>query len=183
MREITEITVLDFIFSQQDRIGNIDYRWAWYWVENGTIQKRWQTGKFKRSQMHRYDAPADIAHYSPQLIQRTYLNDNDAGGRVPYVNYTKKTKMLQKLRHISAKTYAKLLHLHQDLQDKGEIYRYIENNFVLDTAQRRQIVKNTRLALDILQDSCEAGTLRFDLDSPSYFLLNQQVIEQNPFCH
>lgn len=183
MREITEITILDFIFSQQDRIGNIDYRWAWYWVENGNIQKRWQTGKFKRTQMHRYAAPADIAQYSPQLIQRTYLNDNDAGGRVPYVNYTKKTKMLQKLRHISAKTYAKLLHLHQDLQDKGEIYRYIENNFVLDDAQRRQIVKNTRLALDILQDSCGAGKLRFDLDSPSDFLLNQQVIEQNPFCY
>jgi hypothetical protein len=178
MREITEIALLDFIFSQQDRIGNIDYRWVWYWVEDGKVKKRWQAGGFRRSKLNQQAVPTDIAQFSPQLIQRSCINDNDAGGRVPYANYAKKTAMLQKLRHISAKTYGKLLHLHRDLQDQGEIYHYIQANFILDRKQQLQIVKNTRLALDILQDTCGIGKLRFDLDNPKEFLLNGYVQEQ-----
>jgi len=183
MREITEITLLDYIFSQQDRIGNIDYRWAWYWVQDGKVKKQWQPGKFIRKQMNQFPPPANIAQHSPQLIQRTYLNDNDAGGRVPYANFTKKTQMLEKLRHFSAKTYTKLIHLNRDLQDKGQIYRYIEQNFILDADQQKQIVKNTRLATDILTSSCRSGKLRFDLDNPKDFLIHGQVQEQNLNCH
>jgi hypothetical protein len=182
MREISEIALLDYIFSQQDRIGNIDYRWVWYWVENGKVNKRWQSGSFKRNRMSRQEVPADIAQFSPQLIQRTCLNDNDAGGRVPYANYAKKTGMLQKLRHMSAKTYTQLLRLNDDLQNQGEIYHYIEANFVLDRKQHQQIVKNTRLALDILQNTCRTGKLRFDLDNPRDFLLTNTVQEQIIHC-
>ena len=32
MQELTEIVLLDFIFSQQDRVGNIDFTPYWYWV-------------------------------------------------------------------------------------------------------------------------------------------------------
>ena len=183
MREISEIALLDYIFSQQDRVGNIDYRWVWYWIENGKVHKqRRQSGSFKRNRMHRQTVPADIAPFSPQLIQRTCLNDNDAGGRVPYANYAKKTGMLQKLRHISAKTYTQLLRLNHDLQNQGEIYHYIAANFILDAKQQRQIVKNTRLALDILQDTCEIGKLRFDLDNPKDFLRTGSVQTQRINC-
>ena len=182
MREISEIALLDYIFSQQDRIGNIDYRWVWYWVDKGEVQTRRQTGSFKRSRMHRQEVPADIASFAPQLIQRTYLNDNDAGGRVPYANYAKKTGMLQKLRHISAKTYTQLLQLNHDLQNQGAIYQYIQANFILDKQQQLQIVKNTRLALDILQDTYGIGKLRFDLDNPKDFLHTGTAQEQNINC-
>jgi hypothetical protein len=166
MREITEIALMDYIFSQQDRIGNIDYRWVWYWQQNGKVQKKWHAGNFDRRHMSGQRPPAEIAQFSPVLIQRTCLNDNDAGGRVPYANFAKKTGMLQKLRHISAKTYTKLIRLDRDLQDHGQISRYIEQNFILDAGQRRQITKNTRLATDILKDTCSIGKLRFDLDTP-----------------
>lgn len=183
MREITEIVLLDYIFSQQDRIGNIDYRWAWYWVQDGKVKKQWQPGKFLRKQMTQFPPPAEIAQYSPQLIQRTYLNDNDAGGRVPYANFTKKTQMLEKLRHFSAKTYTQLIRLNRDLQDKGAVHRYIEQNFILDNDQRKQIVKNTHLATNILSASCQNGKLRFDLDNPKDFLIHGRVQEQNLNCH
>lgn len=39
MTELTEITLLDFIFNQQDRIGNIDYLAYWYWLENGQVHR------------------------------------------------------------------------------------------------------------------------------------------------
>jgi len=177
MRELSEIVLLDYIFSQQDRVGNIDYRWAWYWVENGEVKKQWQKGKQSRGRMRNKEAPPEIAQFSPTLLQRTQLNDNDAGGRVPYANFAKRTGMLQKLRHFSAKTYKHLLDLDHDLQNKGEIYQYIENNFILDLGQIRQIVKNTHLATEILKDTCGIGKLRFDLDNPKDYLLNGKVEE------
>jgi len=177
MRELTEIVLLDYIFSQQDRIGNIDYRWAWYWVENGKVKKQWQKGKQSRGRMRNKKPPAEIAQFSPLLLQRTQLNDNDAGGRVPYANFAKRTGMLTKLRHFSAKTYTRLVDLNHDLENQGEIYQFISNNFILDSGQTRQIVKNTRLAMDILKDTCSIEKLRFDLDNPKDFLLTGKVDE------
>ena len=177
MRELTEIVLLDYIFSQQDRIGNIDYRWAWYWIEDNKVKKQWQSGKQSRGRMRNKKPPAEIAQFSPILLQRTQLNDNDAGGRVPYANFAKRTGALQKLRHFSAKTYTRLLDLNDDLQNKGEVYQFIGHNFVLDSGQVRQIVKNTRLATDILKDTNGIDKLRFDLDNPKDFLLNGDVEE------
>ncbi|RTZ64195.1 MAG: hypothetical protein DSZ29_05815 [Aquificaceae bacterium] len=184
MRELTEIVLLDYIFSQQDRVGNIDYRWAWYWVgDDGKVNKKWASSKVSRRNIDRIQPPAEIAQFFPNLVQRTHLNDNDAGGRVPYANFAKRTGMLQKLRHFSAKTYSKLIRLDRDLQDHGPIYRYIEKSFVLDSRQRRQIVKNTRLATEILKDTCSIGKLRFDLDNPKDFLLDVAMTEQPMDCH
>ena len=175
MREITEIVLLDYIFSQQDRIGNIDFCWHWYWVQDGKVKKQSHKGKFNRSRMNRQKPPEAIAQFSPVLIQRTAINDNDAGGRVPYTNFAKKTGMLQKLRHFSKKTYDKLVALDKDLENKGPIHQYIETSFVLDARQRRQITKNTRLALDILKDTKDLGKLQFDLDKPKRHLLKSPI--------
>ena len=175
MREITEIVLLDYIFSQQDRIGNIDFCWHWYWVQDGKVKKKSHKGKFDRSKMGDETPPAEIAEFKPILIQRTAINDNDAGGRVPYTNYAKKTGMLQKLRHFSKKTYDKLVALDKDLNSNGPIHQYIEANFVLDAKQQKQIRKNARLALDILKDTHELGKLQFDLDKPSAHLLQSPI--------
>lgn len=175
MKELSEIVLLDFIFSQQDRIGNIDYEWRWYWLANGEVQSQAADSKLSRPQMSSIKPPAEIANLSPQLLQRTCLNDNDAGGRVPYVNFAKKTGMLQKLRHFSGNTYKRLLRLNADLQDSGEIFHYLQNHFLLDSGQLQQIVKNTRLAKEILQDTCSIHKLQFDLDTPKEYLLTGRV--------
>ena len=71
MQDLTEITLLDYIISQQDRIGNIDYVTAWLWVEGGRVKQQQAEGN---------SPPASIAGRKPLLIKRTWLNDNDAGG-------------------------------------------------------------------------------------------------------
>lgn len=182
MKELSEIALLDFIFSQQDRIGNIDYQWCWYWVEGDEVKSRDAKNKASRSSIGKVKPPDEIAAFSPVLIQRTYLNDNDAGGRVAYANYTKKTGMLQKLRHFSGDAYQRLLRLNRDLQDSGEISRYIRANFPLAADEFNQIVKNTKLATDILHDTCSIGKLQFDLDSPKNFLLTGQVTKADVSC-
>ncbi len=172
MTELTEITLLDFIFNQQDRIGNIDYISYWYWQEDGQL---------RRTKAHGTEIPTELADKSPLLLKRTQLNDNDAGGKLSYVNYTKKTKMLEKQRHYQADTYKKLLQLNHDFSVQGELYRYLRDTFGLSEKQLRLIVKNTAEATAILQKTCSEGKLRFDL-SPDAFLRTGSIAEQKTDC-
>lgn len=172
MKELTEITLLDYLFSQQDRIGNIDYLSYWYWVDNGEVKRRPASGA---------QVPEDIAGFHPVNLRRTQLNDNDAGGRVQYANFTKKTAMLEKIRHYGADTYRRLMQLDQDLRAKGPLHDYVRDTFGLSDAQFQQIVDNTHLAADILRKNCHAGKLRFDLD-PEHFLITGKADEQKVDC-
>ena len=161
MTELTEITLLDVIFNQQDRIGNIDYIPYWYWRDNGKLHRAAAHGRKKK-------IPSELADKQPLLLLRTQLNDNDAGGRLSYINFTKKTKMLEKQRHYRAATYRKLLRLNQDFKKQGTLYHYLNTTFGLSAKQVANIVKNTAEATHILQQTCRAGKLRFDLDPDAF---------------
>jgi hypothetical protein len=161
MRDVANIALLDYIFSQQDRIGNIDYRLYWMWVEDGQL-------KDKRAEHHGEAEPAP----APDAIRvkRTRLNDNDAGGRVQYANFAKTTQMLEKLRHFPATTYEKLMALHADLQAGGPLHAYLRDSFGLSDREFAQIVNNTALAAGILSESCRRGDLTFDLEPEEFFI-------------
>ncbi len=152
MQGLTEITLLDFIFSQQDRIGNIDYEEVWRWADDSGV--------------HRSD---DKPAAGAGQFRRIRLNDNDAGGRTRYANYTRKTAMLEKLRHYNAETYRRLVALQADFAAQGELYHYLKDSFGLSERQFDGIVGNTGDTLAILRASCERGALQFDLD-PDHFL-------------
>ena len=172
MQELTEITLLDFIFNQQDRIGNIDYRWYWYWTQDDKVQHRHADGKMP---------PADIAGFNPVRIKRTHLSDNDAAGKAIYVNFTRKAKMLEKQRHYRAASYQKLQQLAADFNTQGDLYQYMANNFGLSTRQLNRIVKNTDDAATILRQSCVADQLVFDLE-PEEYMLSGKVAAKRPAC-
>jgi len=160
-REISEIVLLDYIFSQQDRVGNIDFTPYYYWVEEGDLEHK----KAKHHEVGDGDVPAGA-----MLLRRTNLNDNDAGGRVAYANFTKTTQMLEKLRHFDGKVYERLIALDRDLQTQGPIYQWLSTSIGLKDSEVTQVVKNTALATGILQESCRAGRLRFDLNPKQFFL-------------
>lgn len=179
MNEITEITLLDYIFSQQDRIGNIDYIWTWYYSENGKLKNKEEkkSKDLPRTKMASIQPPAEIAAFKPVLIQRSSIGDNDAGGRVQYTNYTKRTKMLEKIRHYNADTYRRLMKMNDDFQKGGEISKWLSNNFSLSEKEVDQIKSNTASAAKIIQDICLSGKLQFDLDAKSFFS-GQHKVEQ-----
>jgi hypothetical protein len=160
MQDLTEITLLDYIFSQQDRIGNIDFVPYWHWIDGGKVRRVKADGE---------RPPADVAGHQPVLIKRTWLNDNDAGGKRKYANFTKKTGMLEKIRHYNPETYHRLIALDKDFKAKGKLYAYLRDTFGLTPAQLDQAVANTQAAADILRGTCKARKLRFDLD-PAAFL-------------
>ena len=155
MQDLTEITLLDYIFSQQDRIGNIDYTKVWVSTSGRHI---------KRSEQ----APAE--NQKAQRIKQTHINDNDAGGRYAYANFTKKTRMLEKIRHYKRETFEKLMKLDHDFSQKGVLYEYLSQTFGLSEKQRDMIVKNTRLAAEILRNNCRSNDLIFDLKPEQFFI-------------
>ena len=161
MADLANIVLLDFIFSQQDRVGNIDYVPYWLWIEDGKIKDR---------KANTHGPETEPVPEGAVRIKRTHLNDNDAGGRVEYANFSKSTQMLEKLRHFPATTYAKLVALNADLQAEGPLFAYLRDAFGISDRQLQQIVANTALATQILSDTCKRGELAFDLDAEAYFL-------------
>jgi hypothetical protein len=179
MRELIEISLLDFILNQQDRIENIDYEWYWYYVKEGKVEKE----KEKRSEydylarefMDDIPSPEELKNYNPTLIQRSLINDNDAGGRVEYTNFTKESKMLDNIYHYSADIFKKLMKLDNDFKSKGPIYEWLKSSFTLDQEQLDLIIKNTNEAAIKLKQQCKQIT--FDLDKPDDYLIKGVVIK------
>jgi hypothetical protein len=161
MTDLTQIVLLDFILSQQDRVGNIDYVEHWVWIENGAMKSR-------RAVAH--GPEVEPLPEGAFRLKRTHLNDNDAGARVEYANFAKSTGMLDDLHHFPAQTYRQLMTLERDLKAEGPLYTYLSTSFGLSDRQMAQLVKNTLLAASTLRMQCEAGAIRFDLDPEAFIL-------------
>ncbi|MBO9475866.1 hypothetical protein J7413_20220 [Shimia sp. R10_1] len=171
MQELTEIVLLDFIFSQQDRVGNIDFTPYWYWVDGTDL-------KHKKAKHH--VAGKEGIPDAAILVRRTNLNDNDAGGKVAYANFAKSTQMLEKLRHFNAEAYGKLVKLDDDLQNGGEIFNWLSTSLGLSERQVQQVVRNTRLATSILQKTCTSGDMIFDLNASAFFVTGRAEAAEVP---
>jgi hypothetical protein len=182
MQELSEILILDHIFSQQDRPGNIDYTWDWYYVDEAGEFKSVRTdSKVSRSGMSSIQPPDEVKQSGRRyLIQKTQLNDNDAGGR-RYTNFTQKFGLLAKLRHLNPVTYRQLVRLAKDLEAKGPLYRYLHDAFFISDANADLISQNAIQAAQILQGTCKAGTMKFDL-SPEAYLVKQQIEQAQVDC-
>lgn len=176
MQELSEILVMDHIFNQQDRPGNIDYIWLWYYVDGeGQLRSLRAESTVSRRGMNSIQVPDEVERSATRyLIQKTELNDNDAGGR-RYVNFTQKFDLLEKIHHLNPVTYRQLVHLAQDFESKGPLYSYLRNTFYISDANANLITQNAVQAARILQGACKAGTMKFDLNPERY--LETQTVE------
>ena len=161
MQDVLEITLLDFILGQQDRIGNIDYNWRWYWIEDGKLESRAAHGK---------EAPADLAPLAPTRLRQSAINDNDAGVRGGYVDFAAKTHMLEGLRHYNAGLYQRVGQLAMDFESKGPAYRWLTASAGLSAKEADTLAGRVQQAFALLQNDCQSGALRLDLE-PSEILL------------
>lgn len=155
MQDVLEITLMDFILGQQDRIGNIDYNWRWYWIQDGALQSVDAHGK---------EPPESIAAFSPIRLKQSAINDNDAGVRSGYADFAAKTHMLENLRHYHAGLYRQLGHLAADFEAQGAAYVWLTQSAGLSNKEAENIVRRTREAFALLQADCQSGQLRLDLE-------------------
>lgn len=172
MSDLVDVTLLDYVLGQQDRVGNVDYLPYWYWVDGGTVRREATTGN---------TPPPQAAAHNPQRIRRTEIGDNDAGVRVTYMNYARRTGMLDNLRHYRAETYRRLLRLDADFTAAGPLHEHVRTTFGLSDREFAAIKANVRSAAVTLRDACRAGRLRFDVE-PEEFLLTGAATERRLDC-
>ena len=200
MNEVSEIAILDFIFSQQDRIGNIDYQWYWSYVDEKGAQVQKVEGNqyesLSRTKMNQIPVPPELANKNPILIQKTSIGDNDAGGLIQYGNYTKVTGMLDgydgisgPISHLNKQTYQRLLKLANDFSNKGPSYQTLTKEVSLigynDLGNKRfnQLIGNTILAARIFQKNCQSGILKLDLVTFKKAMINDFAAEPTSCAH
>jgi len=152
--EIIEIVLLDYLLGQQDRIGNIDYQWRWFWVEDQQVASKPAPDA---------QTPADLVPYNPVRLRATWLNDNDAGVRTSYANFSRLTRMLDGLRRFDPALYTRVRLLARDFTVQGPVYEAISRNYRIRSKELEHMA--TRLAqIDTkLSAACKAGELRWDL--------------------
>jgi hypothetical protein len=161
MQDVIEITLLDYMLGQQDRIGNIDYNWRWYWIESGKLESKAAHGK---------TPPEEIAAFSPVRLRQSAINDNDAGVRGGYADFAAKTHMLEGLRHYSPDLYQRLGRLAADFARQGPAFQWLTASAGLGSKEAATIAKRTQEAFDLLQADCRSGALALDLE-PARMLL------------
>ena len=182
MNELSEMAVLDYILSQEDRAMNINFKWIWLYKDaSGSVESKDADSKLSLSRKSKIAVPADIAAFHPVLLQKTEIGDNDAGVKKSYGNFTKKTDILRKIRHLNTKTYRALVKLSADLTAKGPLFQYFQNTFGLNKNDFNQFVQNTGEAAQIFITACENKTLRFDLISYKKALV-QDFSFETPSC-
>lgn len=191
MKELSEIAVLDTIFGQQDRVGNIDYRWYWAYVnQKGKVkykrEKREEYEELSRASMAKSGITLPDKSWvedilpgtSPELIQRTFLNDNDAAIRnyrgykgvtvSTYASFPEKAGWLREMKHFSAELYKKIQDLDEDLQKQGPIYQWASQSLGMNPESLNQIVTNTHKVALSLKAQCPH--IQFDLDKVGHFV-------------
>jgi hypothetical protein len=182
MQEMSDIVLMDYIFGQQDRPGNIDYLWVWYSVDDkGELRSARDDSEVGRPGMGSIAVPDEVKSRGKYyLIQKTQINDNDAAGRA-YANFTKKFGLLEKLRHMNSVTYRQLIRVAKDYQAKGRLYNYLNDTFYMPPTYTNLIIQNSIQAAQIVQSACKAGTMRFDLNAETY-LTTQKVEDVHVDC-
>ncbi|MGZ3742704.1 MAG: hypothetical protein ACXWRE_02360 [Pseudobdellovibrionaceae bacterium] len=166
MKEVSEIAILDYIFSQQDRVGNVDYRWFWIYQDpSGKVQMMKEDSKVSLLKKSTIKVPGKIAGFNPILVQKTWIGDNDAGGKTSYMNFARSTRMLENIHHLSPETYRRLYQLALDFETQGPNYQALVSSFGLSSDSLKQTLTNTKMAAAIFIKACEAKSLHFDLVS------------------
>ena len=145
MNELTELVILDTILRQQDRIGNIDYRWRWQ------EQGEWR------------DSASRPENTEAIKLRTTVLNDNDAGVRSGYANYAARTGMLDGWRHLDEGLYARVQAMAADFRQSGPLATAVRQNYRLSRKEAEGIITRGIEVATQLRQACAAGELRFDL--------------------
>lgn len=104
VKDTGDMILLDTLLNQQDRIGNVHYKFYWYYVNGGKIERmkseaKWVKDKLIIPQEERAQMQGRIAAHVKEMV----LKDNDCGVRKD--NMMRKISALEKVRHFSYQTY------------------------------------------------------------------------------
>lgn len=175
MKDISDMVLLDTLLNQQDRIGNIHFKYVWYY-QDSSKPGSWETEKSdaevvidKRTRKRLTSIPAEektaMTAKNAVLVKEMYLKDNDCG--VVKSNMMREHSVLEKIRHMSYKTYTRFMGLAKVMP--LEVTRdYMIREYLFDSKDYASVVANSQKAREILYKNCKSGALKFDVDLEDY---------------
>lgn len=176
MKDVSDMIVMDYIMSQQDRIGNIHFYYHWVQEINGELV----LSKATIDDNDNVDATekSNMTANGAVLIKKMILKDNDCG--VIKSNMMIAKGVLNKVKHLSLSTYNKLLTFH-DFINTIEGENYIKENWLFSDKDFYKVKTNTNKLMSTLYDKCKQGALHLDLDLQP-FLNAQEPIDSRALC-
>lgn len=166
MNDVANMIIMDTMLNQQDRFGNVHYTTEYFYVDttNGADVK------------HESKMTADEARKAGAVaVKLMMLKDNDCG--VAKENSAKKARLLQGLAHINPDVYHRLLKFNSELST-SETHAFFKDETLMTDTDYNSMKQNLGEIVQTLKSSCQAGTLKLDLDLDSHFA-NKPL---NPNC-
>ncbi|MBO9667665.1 MAG: hypothetical protein J7501_12730 [Bdellovibrio sp.] len=169
LKDLGDMILLDTLLNQQDRIGNIHYKFYWYYndpsnpskLERAKSDAEWKDGKLiipaKETQA--------MAGRQAALVKEMLLKDNDCG--IIKENMMRQFEVLQKVRHFSYTTYSLFMQFERQLRTQDG-RNYFANELLYSEKDFARLIDNASAARDILLNSCRSGSLQFDADLENY---------------
>jgi hypothetical protein len=155
MRDISEMLVMDYLMSQQDRFGNIHAVEYFYFPKPGG-----GFDKVKKSKVDDGDVPMPAGAVP---VKQMILKDNDCGGPAK-TNHVKNAGLIDQLRHMNPKTYANVQWLAANFAAGTEVPSFFVSEALFSQRDIDMLRSNLAALGPKLRDACTQGRLLLDLD-------------------
>lgn len=168
MKDVADMVLIDTLLNQQDRIGNIHYKFSWYSINPSTGRIERMKSDATVSEGRIIVPPEErklLAGRKAAMVKEMVLKDNDCG--LTKDNMMRKHSALEKVRHFSYRTYQYFMAFERNLT-KMATKDWFFKEMRYSEADYRTLLANTAKAKEILKGRCRAGLLRFDLDLENY---------------
>lgn len=155
MTDLSEMLLIDYLMSQQDRFGNIhavDY--VYFTKGDGSIDK------VKKSKIDDGEVPMPAGGV---VVKRVLLKDNDCGGPAK-TNVVKNAGLLAQVRHMKPSTYRHLRWFARSFGQGSDAAKFFVSEALFAQRDVDMLRANVNAASQDLYAACKSGKLLLDLD-------------------
>ena len=155
VKDISEMLVMDYLMSQQDRFGNIHEVDYYYSVgADGKVDK------VKKDKVDKGEKPKPAGAV---LVKKMIMKDNDCGGSTKD-NVTKNAGLIDQIRHMNADLYANVQWLAANFAAGTEVPKFLTVEALFQQADINMLRTNLATLAPKLHDMCTSGKLMLDAD-------------------
>ena len=172
LKDISDMIVMDYLMSQQDRYGNIAYVTRYYYRSPGTTDAA--SGKITISKDL---TPDQVTQLGAVQVKKLMLKDNDCG--VSKQNVAKQVGLAARIAHMDPQTYTAVMRLNATA-DTPETKKFFTNELLFTSVDYTGFRSNLKQLATTLHDACTQGQLKLDLDLNAHF--SSQPPGQQPSC-
>lgn len=199
MKDAADMIILDTIFGQRDRMGNMAAYDVYLTQVNGKIEVYdngdikdliKESGQAQFEEMRKQAKSHSSKDKKRQALitvaasflkgnglpfakaQRALMKDNDCG--LKRENYFRANDMIEGVYHVSRSTYDQLMKLAQ-VVDSGQADGFLINNLVMNSTEMDEFKTNLKFVARHLNQKCIGGRLFLDLNVKSHFAGTNQA--------